>query len=71
MFAGGLLMQFWAGAFTVTYRKNVKDVWPEAEFSVYEVPIPGGASTRMKLATRQTQLGTSKSPRWPSRRYAD
>ena len=45
----------------LTYRKNVKDVWPEAEFSVYEVPIPGGASTRMKLATRQTQLGTSKS----------
>jgi len=45
----------------LTYRKNVKDVWPEGEFSEQEVPIPGGASTRMKLAMRQTQLGTSKS----------
>ena len=45
----------------LTYRKNVKDVWPEDEFSEQEVPIPGGGSTRMKLAMRHTQLGTAKS----------
>jgi hypothetical protein len=36
----------------LTYRKNVKDVWPEDEFAEHEVPVPGGGATRMKLATQ-------------------
>ena len=40
----------------ITYRKNVKEVWPENEFSVSEVPVPGGGATRMKLAVRETTL---------------
>ena len=52
-----LLSELWqhrVGA--LTYRKNVKDVWPENEFLEHEVPIPGGGSTRMKLAMRETKL---------------
>ncbi len=41
----------------LTYRKNVKDLWQEDAFSDHDVPIPGGGSTRMKLALRETQLG--------------
>ncbi len=44
----------------ITYRKNVKDVWPENDFSVSEVPVPGGGSTRMKLAMREATLSTGK-----------
>jgi len=44
----------------LSYRKNVKDVWPEEEFLEHEVPIPGGGSTRMKLAMRETRLGAGK-----------
>lgn len=40
----------------LTYRKNVKDKWPESEFHQQEVPIPGGGNTQLMLATRQTQL---------------
>jgi transposase-like protein len=40
----------------ITYRKAVKDLWPENEFSEVEVPVPGGGATRMKLASRQTEL---------------
>ena len=40
----------------ITYRKAVKDLWPENEFSEVEVPVPGGGATRMKLASRQTVL---------------
>jgi hypothetical protein len=40
----------------ISYRKDVKDRWPESEFAESEVPIPGGGSTRMKLAFRQTEL---------------
>ena len=56
-----LLSELWGqrvGA--LTYRKNVKDRWSESEFSEHEVPVPGGGSTRMKLATRQTQLSAGK-----------
>ena len=57
-----LLAQLWQQRIgALTYRKNVKDVWPEGEFSEQEVAVPGGGSTRMKLAMRQTQLSTSKS----------
>jgi transposase-like protein len=40
----------------ITYRKAVKDLWPESEFSEIEVPVPGGGVTRMKLASRSTVL---------------
>jgi len=45
----------------LTYRKNVKDVWPESEFVEHEVAAPGGGNTRMKLAMRQTHLSTNES----------
>lgn len=44
----------------LTYRKNVKDVWPEGEFVEREVPSPGGGATRMKLAMRETSIGAGK-----------
>src|ERR1039458_10507192 len=44
----------------LTYRKNVKDVWPEDEFVEHEVPAPGGGATRMKLAMRETRIGAGK-----------
>jgi hypothetical protein len=40
----------------ITYRKNVADAWPEAEFKEYDVPVPGGGTTRMLLAERETAL---------------
>ncbi len=40
----------------MTYRKNVKDVWPENEFLEYDVLLIGGSSTRMKLAMRDTKV---------------
>jgi hypothetical protein len=44
----------------LTYRKNVKDLWPEAEFVEHEVPVPGGGSTRMMLARRETRVSSGK-----------
>lgn len=44
----------------LTYRKNVKDAWPEAEFVEHEVVLPSSGPTRMKLATRQTVLTAGK-----------
>ena len=41
----------------ITYRKNVKDVWPESEFTDTEVIMPDGVHTPMKLALRETRLG--------------
>jgi hypothetical protein len=53
-----LLTQLWEQRIgALTYRKNVSDAWPESEFTEHDVGIPGGGSTRMKLAMRQTQLG--------------
>jgi len=52
-----LLSQLWdrrIGA--ITYRKAVKDLWPEPEFSEIQVPAPGGGATPMKLASRSTVL---------------
>ena len=40
----------------ISYRKDVKDLWPEKEFSKYAVPAPGGDTTRMMLAMRETTL---------------
>jgi hypothetical protein len=44
----------------LTYRKNVKDVWPESEFFEQDVPMPGGGSRKMKLAVRETQLSAGE-----------
>lgn len=41
----------------ITYRKNVRDTWPEGEFVDTEVALPDGATTRMQLAMRETALG--------------
>jgi hypothetical protein len=43
----------------ITYRKNVKDKWPESEFAEVEVPVPGGGVARMMLAERETELKAS------------
>jgi hypothetical protein len=40
----------------ITYRKRVKDSWPQTEFAEFEVPVPGGGQTKMKLASRKTPL---------------
>ena len=54
-----LLSQLWQQRIgALTYRKNVKDTWPESEFLECEVAQPGGGSTHMKLAVRETQLGS-------------
>ena len=42
----------------LTYRKNVKDLWSEDAFQEQEVHLPAGGSTGMKLAMRETRLGT-------------
>ena len=56
-----LLSELWKQRIgALTYRKNVKDVWPESEFLEHEVPVPGGGSTRMKLAMRETQVSADK-----------
>lgn len=44
----------------VTYRKAVDDRWGESEFIETDVPVPGGGSTRMKLAVRETVLSAGK-----------
>lgn len=56
-----LLSQLWQQRIgALTYRKNVRDVWPEGEFIEQEVVAPGGGSTRMKLSMRQTTLSAGK-----------
>jgi hypothetical protein len=56
-----LLSQLWEQRIgALTYRKNVKDVWPQDEFVEQDVLAPGGGSSRMLLAMRQTQLGAGK-----------
>jgi len=41
----------------ITYRKNVRDSWPEDEFANADVIMPDGTVTVMQLATRETALG--------------
>ena len=56
-----LLAQLWEHRIgALTYRKNVKDVWPEDEFAEQDVPVPGGGSARMKLSMRETRIGAGK-----------
>ena len=40
-----------------TYNKYPKEDWPEAEFTEVNVEMPGGHSSRMKLAERGVFLG--------------
>lgn len=56
-----LLSELWGKRIgAITYRKNVKDSWPENEFIVSEVCVPGGGNTKMKLALRETTLTAGK-----------
>lgn len=45
----------------ITYRKNVKDPWPEEEFAATDVVMPDGIRTKMKLALRETRRGQTLS----------
>lgn len=52
-----LLSELWkqrVGA--ISYRKAVTDTWPESEFHDTEVSSPGGETTTMRLATRQSEI---------------
>ena len=52
-----LLSQLWEQRIgAITYRKAVKDLWPDSEFADIAVPVPGGGATRMPLASRHTVL---------------
>ena len=44
----------------ITYRKNVTDAWPRCEFMETQVPVPGGTSTSMLLARRETEVRAGK-----------
>jgi hypothetical protein len=56
-----LLSKLWEQRIgAITYRKAVKDLWPEGEFLETEVPVPGGGTTRMKLASRQTVVAAGE-----------
>lgn len=56
-----LLSQLWRQRIAaITYRKNVKDLWSESDFQEQEVRVATGGSTRMRLARRETELGTGK-----------
>lgn len=56
-----LLSELWKSRIgALTYRKNVKDKWSETEFLEQDVPAPGGGSTRIKLAMRETQVSAGK-----------
>ncbi len=44
----------------ITYRKNVKDTWPKNEFALTQVCVPGGGTTPMMLAQRETELSAGK-----------
>ena len=52
-----LLAALWENRIgAITYRKNVKDTWPQGEFGEVEVPVPGGGNTGMMLAVRETDV---------------
>jgi hypothetical protein len=56
-FSGPLLSKLWEQRIgAITYRKWVKDTWPEEEFAPADVPVPGGGSTPMRLACREIVL---------------
>lgn len=52
-----LLSKLWEHRIgAITYRKAVKDNWPEEEFIETEVTTPGGEVTYMKLASKETNI---------------
>jgi hypothetical protein len=54
-----LFSQLWEKRIgAITYRKAVKDLWPEDEFKEVEVPVPGGGVTALSLAVRESTLST-------------
>jgi transposase len=56
-----LLSGLWAQRIgAITYRKAVVDEWPEQEFREIEAPVPGGGTTRMSLAFRETKLSAGE-----------
>lgn len=56
-----LLSALWENRIgALTYRKNVKDAWPESEFTEHKVELPDGRNTKMKLARRETTLTAGK-----------
>ncbi len=56
-----LISQLWQQRIgALTYRKNVKDKWPVADFSQHSVELIGGERTTMLLARRQTMLTALK-----------
>lgn len=55
-----LLSKLWKKRIgAITYRKAVKDLWPVEQFAEVDVPVPGGGSTLMRLASRQTTLSAA------------
>lgn len=55
-----LLSKLWEQRIgAITYRKAVKDQWPEQDFSATDVPVPGGGVTQMRLASKATTLSTT------------
>lgn len=54
-----LVRQLWEQRIAViTYRKRADDRWPESEFSGHSVRMPMGNVEEMRLAERQTVLGS-------------
>lgn len=45
---------------TITYRKAVAHKWDENEFTEMDVPVPGGGSTKMKIASKESFLAAGK-----------
>ncbi|MCA1810084.1 MAG: hypothetical protein LC725_11655 [Lentisphaerae bacterium] len=44
----------------ITYRKAVAHKWDESEFTEMDVPVPGGGSTKMKIASKESFLAAGK-----------
>ena len=54
---GSLMEPRWAKRIgAITYRKNVKDLWPDNEFKATKVVLPDGTHDTFKLALRDTPL---------------
>jgi len=54
-----LLSQLWEQRIgAITYRKAVDDKWSEDDFEEVEVCMPGGHTTRMKLASKEKTIST-------------
>jgi len=54
---GSLLEPLWGKRIgAITYRKNVKDLWPDNEFNETKVVLPDGTHDTLQLALRDTPL---------------